>query len=94
MDRGMGQHEAVPLGQELAEVLVVEPRVGRLSEPHDPHADGVGHAPGRPAPAVPMDQGLGAVPAVGPAQTPDLTGGQTQQVGRFGRQKLAAVPGR
>ena len=94
MDGGMGQRAAVPLGQELAQVLVVEPRVGRLSEPHDPHADGVGHAPGRPAPAVPMDQGLGAVPAVGPAQTPDLTGGAAQEVGRFGRQKLAAVPGR
>src|SRR3989337_1796876 len=54
---------------------------------------GVIRAPGRATTAVAMDQGLGAVPAVRPAQTPDLTGGETQEVGRFGHVNLAAIQG-
>lgn len=93
VDRGMGQREAFPFGQELAEVFVVEPGVGRPGEPDDPCAGGVVHAPRRPATAVPMDQGLGAVPAVRSAQAPDLTDGETQEVGRLDHPKLAAVQG-
>jgi len=89
----MGQREAVPLGQEFAEVLVVEPGVRRLGELDDVSPGGVIHAPGRATTAVAMDQGLGAVPAVRPAQTPDLTGGEAQEVGRFGHVNLAAIQG-
>ncbi len=39
-----------------------------------------------------MDQGLGAVPS-GPAPAPDLTGGETQEIGRFGHAQFAAVQG-
>jgi hypothetical protein len=57
-------------------VLVVDLGVGRPGELDDPSPGGVIHAPGRSAPAVPMDQGLGSVLAVRVSQTPDLTAGE------------------
>ena len=51
------------------------------------------HAPGRWAPAVSMDQRLGAVPTIGSAQATDLMGGETQEVSRFDHEQLAAVQG-
>jgi len=83
--------EPFAFGQELAEVRVVDPGVGGLGEPDDPRTGGGSDAPGGGTTAVPMDQRLGAVPAVRPAQTPDLTGGEAQKVSRFGHQELAAV---
>ncbi len=91
VDRGMRQGEAVPLGQELAQVFVVDPGIDRLGELNDSRAGGIRYAPRGVAPAVPMDQGLGAVSADRPAQAPDLTAGETQEFGRFRHQKLATV---
>ncbi len=84
MDRRVGQREAFALGQQLAQVLVVDPGVGGLGEVDDPGAGRLIDAPGRPATAVPVDQGPGAVPAERSAQAPDLTGGEAQEVSRFG----------
>lgn len=89
----MREREAFPLGQELAEVFVIDPRVRRLGETHDPLPDGVTDAPRRPATAVPMDEGFGAMAAIGSAQAPDLPGRESQEIGGFGHQQLAAVQG-
>ncbi len=88
----MRQRKGFPLGQELGEVLVVDPGVGRLGELDDPRAGGVSHTPGRAATAVPMDWGWGPCRRYS-AQASDLTAGETQEVGRFSHQKLAAVQG-
>ena len=93
VDGGLGQREAFAFGQELAEVGVVDPRVGSLGEVDDPRADGISHAPRRETTAVPMDHRLGAVSAIGASQAADLTGGEGQEVGRLGHPKLAAIEG-
>ena len=76
MDGGLGQHEPFAVGQELAEVRVVDPGVGSLGEMDEPRPGGGRDAPGGGTTAVAMDQCLGAVPAVRPAQTSDLAGGE------------------
>jgi len=93
VDGGLREREVFAFGQQLAEVCVIDAGVGGLSEPDDPSTDGIRHAPGRWATAVPMDQRLRAVPADRSAQAPDLTSRETQKVGRCGHQKLAAVEG-
>ncbi|HEU4798576.1 MAG TPA: hypothetical protein VFT63_06580 [bacterium] len=89
----MRQREAFSLGQEFAEVLVIDPSVRRPSEMHDPLPDGVTHAPRRATATVSMDEGFGAMPAICAAQAPDLTGGESQEVGRFSHEKLGAIQG-
>jgi hypothetical protein len=92
-DGGLGEREVVAFGQELTEVRVVDARVDSLGEMDDPGADRVRHAAGRWAPAVSMDQRFGAAPTNGSAKAPDLTGGETEEVSRFGHEQLAAVQG-
>ena len=93
MDGGLGQHEPFAVGQELAKVRVVDPGVGSLGEMDEPRPGGGRDALGGGTTAVPMDQCLGAVPAVRPAQTSDLAGGEAQKGSRFGHQQLATVQG-
>lgn len=40
-----------------------------------------------------MDEGFSAMPAIRAAQAPDLTGRESQEIGGFRHQKLAAIQG-
>ncbi len=81
MDRRTGQPHAVLFGQHLREVVLVEPGVLGLGQPH--HAlreHGIQRMPRRSA-AIAMDQGGRPLLLIGAPQSLDLPNGQAQQRG-------------
>src|SRR6266849_5747878 len=59
MDGGLGQHEPFTVGQELAEVRVVDPGVGSLGEMDEPRPGGGRDALGEGRPRFPWTSALG-----------------------------------
>lgn len=83
----LGDVEALALGEELGEVGVVDPGIGRRGELEDPVADDVRDAVGLGPLTVAVDQAGRAVDAIAPEQAADLADRQVQDPGRLlGRQ--------
>lgn len=74
-------------------MLVVDLRVGRAGEGDDLVPDRLGDAPGRPAAAVAVDEGLGPTLAVGRPQATDLADGQGQEIRSLDHEELTPFQG-
>jgi hypothetical protein len=71
--------DPLPLGQQLAQVLVVAAALGRPRQSHDALPQRGRHGVGRLPPTVAVRHRLGAAPAIPPDQPPDLAHRQPQQ---------------
>src|SRR2546428_4500572 len=77
--RGVGDVQALPLGEEFLEVEMVGPRVGSRGEPDHALAQRASQPPRRSAATVAMNQGRRAAGPLGGTQTTDLAGGAAEQ---------------
>ncbi len=95
-DRGLGEDspegppgdvQVLALGQQLGQMAVVDPGIGRRGELDHPVADGVGDAVARDPVAVAVDEARRPVGPIAAEQPADLTDRQAQDQGRIlGRQ--------
>ena len=91
MDGGAGQPEVLPLGEELGEVLMVDPWVGPSGQGDHALARRLSGPPGRRSPVVAVDKGRGAADAIRAAQPADLSDTPAQELSGLGHEKLAAL---
>ena len=77
------------LGEHLGEVLMVEPRVGRLGQADDPLPDGGGEAVAGGAAAVAMGQGGGPPASVGGEEALAVSQGNAQERSSLGHSQTA-----
>ena len=81
---GLPRHaEALSLGQQFGEVVIVHASVGRASQGQNPSSDGVSHpAPGGPS-AIAMGHGSGAVLPPAAEQPPEVAQREAQEPRRL-----------
>lgn len=93
VNRGAGEDEPFPLGEELAEVLEVHPGVGGPGEMDQTSAGGVSHPAWGGAAPVPMDQGGRAPFTIRRSQALSLPDRASQEGGRVRHRELASLQG-
>ena len=91
MEGGAGQPEALPLGEEFGEVLMIDSRIGLLGQGDHLVPRGLIGPPGRLSPLVAVDEGCGAADAVPTPQAPDLPDTPAQELSGLGHEELAAL---